>query len=310
MAKISIIGANGFLGSHLVDSLLRTGHSVTAFDRFSAGRRNFIEEPDHILVGDFLNTNDLEKAVTGQDFVVHMLSLTNPANTENSSTFDIESNLKQSVKLIELAARSEVEHFFFASSGGTIYGDQNLDRYAESDRTFPISPYGIGKLTVENYLRYFEHLHGLRSTIFRISNPYGPRQSTDRGQGIISITLNRLAQGLPAVMLGEGTMQRDYIYIDDLVSDISALINKGGGLYNLYNLGSGTGHSVREVFDLISVSLGKDFEIEMRPKPATFVEKVILDVSRINHELGQRARTTLNNGISSTIENFRNKHAD
>ena len=305
MAKISVIGANGFLGSHLVDSLVRDGHSVTAFDRFSNGQQRFNVEPDSVIVGDFLNSDDLHKAVASHDFVIHLLSLTNPAIAANSSTFDLEFNVQQSVRLIEIAAKAGVEHFFFASSGGTIYGDQGLEKYAEADPTFPISPYGIGKLTVENYLRYFEVVSGLKSTTFRISNPYGPRQNTARGQGLIPITLERLENGLPALMYGDGTMQRDYIFIDDLISDMNSLISGPTHSHSVYNLGSGIGYSVNDIFDAIGVALGEPFEIERQSKPITFVEKVVLDITRLDAELGPRDRTPLEQGIAQTLNFMR-----
>jgi UDP-glucose 4-epimerase len=309
MARISIIGANGFLGSHLVDALVREGHTVTAFDRFSGGQRRFTESPDNLIVGDFLNSEDLSKAVAAQDFVVHALSLTNPKIAGNSSTFDIEFNLKQSVRLIDIVSKSNVEHFYFASSGGTVYGDQKLEMYSESDATFPISPYGIGKLTVENYLRYFKVQSGLKSTSFRISNPYGPRQNIERGQGIIPITIDRVNRGLPAIMLGDGEMLRDYIYIDDLISDMVSLINTVNPQFDLYNLGSGTGHSVREIFSTIASCMTTEFEIAIESKPASFVERVVLDTSRVDSELGPRKRTTLEEGIALTVENFGTKSA-
>lgn len=301
MTRIAVIGANGFLGSHLVDALVRNGQSVTAFDRFSNGSRRFTSEPDNIIVGDFLSNEDLAKAMKSQDIVFHMLSLSNPANTQNSVFFDIDYNLRQSINLLNIASRSDIEHLYFASSGGTVYGDQNLDTYSEMDATKPISPYGIGKLTVEHYLRYFEAVQDLKSTTLRISNPYGPRQNSSRGQGIIAVTLSRVSQGLPAIMFGDGSMLRDYIFIDDLIYDVIALMERPRN-FNLYNLGSGVGHSVQEIFMAIRTCLNHDFEIEYRSKPASFVERVVLDTSRVDAELGVRARTPLLEGVSRTIE--------
>ena len=192
MAKALVIGANGFIGSHLVDGLAAAGHEVTAFDRFSSGAPTFGRDAATVRVADFLNRGDLESAVAGQDLVFHFLSTTTPATAESDPTLDIRTNLVQSVELLDACAAAGVRHFYFASTGGAIYGPQGFDSYAEVDRTLPISPYAIGKLAIEQYLGYFGATRGLTSTVFRISNPYGPRQHPQKKQGLIPIALRQI----------------------------------------------------------------------------------------------------------------------
>lgn len=303
MAKALVIGANGFIGSHLVDALATRGHEVTAFDRFSTVAPTFAPGP-RIFAGDFLNRGDLDEAVRGQDYVFHFLSTTTPASAESDPTLDIRTNVAQTVELLESIVEAGVSHFYFSSTGGAIYGPQDLGGYAESDRAMPISPYGIGKLAVERYLDYFRVRHGLRSTALRVSNPYGPRQRANRKQGLIPIALRQIALGKPVTQYGDGSMVRDYIYVDDLVLMVTAMVGTQP-TETIYNIGSGQGHTVSEVFEAIRRVTGEDFEVVVSPQPSTFVDRVVLNTDRYRSEFGSIDLTGLERGIDLTFQDIR-----
>ncbi|RLP75988.1 NAD-dependent epimerase/dehydratase family protein [Mycetocola tolaasinivorans] len=299
MARALVVGANGFIGSHLVDALALAGHDVTAFDRFSSQAPTFTQPGVRVFRGEFLSRSDLEEAAAGQDLVFHFLSTTTPATAESDPTLDIRTNIAQTVELLESCVSAGVGHFYFASTGGAIYGAQGKALYGESDRALPISPYGIGKLAIENYLNYFQTRHGLDSTALRISNPYGTRQHPNRRQGLIPIALRNIARGESVVQLGDGSMVRDYVYVSDLVAMIVAFIGRETE-HSLYNLGSGQGYSVSEILAALARVTGEDFSIEERPKPATFVDSVVLDTSRLRAEFGEPALTSLDVGVAAT----------
>ncbi|SMQ70724.1 UDP-glucose 4-epimerase [Plantibacter sp. VKM Ac-1784] len=301
MAKTLVIGANGFIGSHLVEALQRAGHEVSAFDRFSGAAPTFRTDGIRLIRGEFLSRADLDEAVSGQDYVLHLLSTTSPATAESDPTLDIRTNIAQSVELLESASSAGVKRFYFASTGGAIYGPQGRDRYAEGDRAMPISPYGIGKLAIEHYLHYFRTRHGLASTALRISNPYGTRQHPGRRQGLIPIALRNIAEGRPVVRFGDGSMVRDYIFVEDLVRMIVAFVGRETE-FDLYNLGSGFGLSVTDILDELRLVTGVDFDIEERATPPTFIDKVILDTNRWAQEFGPIELTTLGDGIRRTYE--------
>lgn len=304
MAKALVIGANGFIGSHLVDGLALAGHDVTAFDRFSSRGPSFTA-PAEVMVGEFLNRADLERAVEGQDLVFHFLSTTTPATAESDPTLDVRTNLAQSIELMDLAAAAGVQHFYFASTGGAIYGVQGRERYAEEDPALPISPYAIGKLAIERYIAYFAATRGLRSTVFRISNPYGPRQHPQRKQGLIPIALRQILSSEPVVQFGDGSMVRDYIYVEDLIRMILPIVENGGGRHELYNLGSGLGHTVSDILAALRRVTGIEFEVAQRPVPPTFVDRVVLDTTRYTAEFGTPRFTDLDIGVRSTLEGMR-----
>jgi UDP-glucose 4-epimerase len=295
-----VIGANGFIGSHLVDSLVAAGHDVTAFDRFRGSEPTFLARDVRIIRGEFLSRTDLDAAVQHQDLVFHFLSTTNPATAESDPTLDIRTNVAQTVELLESCVQAGTKRLYFASTGGAIYGPQGLAEYTEHDPAEPVSPYAIGKLTIENYLRYFRVMHGLQSTVLRISNPYGTRQHPTKRQGLIPIVLRQILNHQPVVRFGDGSMVRDYLYVNDLVAMIQRMVDAPAIEHDVYNLGSGVGFSVEEVLDTVRRVTGRDFEVEERAVPATFVDRVVLDTSRFAGEFGEIALTPLADGIRAT----------
>jgi UDP-glucose 4-epimerase len=304
VAKTVVIGANGFIGSHLVDGLAAAGHEVRAFDRYSSRLPTFRTPHAEVRVGEFLSRSDVDSAVQGQDHVFHFLSTTTPATAESDPTLDIRTNLAQTVELLESCAAAGVKHVYFASTGGAIYGQQGKGEYSEDDRALPISPYAIGKLAIERYLGYFKATHGLDSTVFRISNPYGTRQHPNKKQGLVPIALRQILAGRPVVQFGDGSMVRDYVYVEDLVDMIVPMTDRATA-HDLYNLGSGTGHTVAEVLHSLRRVTGIDFAVEERPTPPTFVDKVVLDTSRYRREFGSRPLTSLDDGIRKTFEEMK-----
>lgn len=299
MARCLVVGANGFLGSRLTDALAGAGHRVTAFDRFSRGTRAF-SAPDVVAVsGDFLSVADLAAAIDGQEYVFHFLSTTTPATVDGDPTIDLRTNVSQSVELLALCARARVRRLFYASSGGAIYGPQPRSSFSETAPLAPVSPYGIGKLTVERYLDYYAATEGLSAVALRISNPYGANPNPSKRQGIIPITLNRIQQGEPVVRMGDGSMIRDYIHVDDLVRRILRMVD-AAPRHRAYNLGSGRGTSVAEVLETVRGVVGREFPVRTVPKPATFVDQVVLDVSRFVDEYGGDDDLSLTEGIART----------
>lgn len=301
MSRCLVLGANGFLGSHIVDALVDHGHDVTAFDRFSSGETSYTASSVRRVIGDFLNHADLAEALKGQQNVFHFLSLTNPAIADSQPTLDIRTNIAQSVDLFRLCVDNVVGKVYFASTGGAIYGDQGHAKYRETDLALPISPYGIGKLTLEHYLRYFRVKHGLAAVSLRISNPYGARQHPHRKQGLIPIALRQAALGEPILRFGSGSMVRDFIHVED-VARIIATMTDAETLHDVYNLGSGQGHSVNDVLETIGKVTQLDLTVREVPTPATYVNEVVLETTRLKAEFDIGPLISLRRGISRTWE--------
>lgn len=301
MAKCLVLGANGFIGSHLVDSLVGQGHRVRAFDRF--GEREVRFEPNERIEkvdGNYLNRADLQAAVKGMDYVFHLISTTTPITAENDPIIDITTNITTSVELFQDCVEAKIKRVIFLSTGGAIYGDYNVSEPLSEDTVpLPISPYGIGKLTIEHYLRYFKVKFGLDSITLRISNPYGERQPIGRKQGVIPIFLEKIYAGEPITILGDGSMVRDYIYVKDVADMVAGIFQKKHSR-QVYNLGSGKGESVAELVTAMRGLTGKKVRKDSQPVPPTFVHHVVLDTRALQDDFGITPQTSLAVGLKKT----------
>lgn len=301
-----VIGGNGFIGSHVVDELIRKGHEVTVFDRFDDDP-TYVGTPVREIVGDFLNNGDVKGAVSGQEVVFHLLSTTTPATAEEDPLIDVRTNIPGSIDLFRAAVDAGVGHVYYASSGGAVYGSHTQGAVSEEAVAAPVSPYAIGKLAIEQYLAYFERKFGLRSTIFRISNPFGPRQHPLRRQGVIPIFLRNLADGRPLTVYGDGSMVRDYIYVTDLAEMLVTPLGRDTS-HRVYNIGSGTGHSVNEIIAGIREATGLEPTLVRKDVPSTFVDRITLDVTRFHEEFGAVVEpTALLDGIQATWDEIRSQ---
>lgn len=303
MANCLVLGANGFLGSHLVDSLNENKHFVRAFDKYVDDKTRFNYSKNiEIFHGEFLNESDLAKSLENIDYVFHFISTTTPISSEDNPLVEIDTNIRYSVELFSRCVDKRVKKVIFASSGGSVYGNSSADLISEDVTPNPISPYAIGKLSIEKFLGYFEAKFGLESVIYRISNPYGSRQSLNARQGVIPIFLNQVIKDQPITVYGDGSMVRDFIYVTDVVKMITESFQSAKS--NVYNLGSGAGVSVNEIVDAIYSVVGQTTKLNHVAAPSTFVQKNVLDVTKFTNEFGITAEMSVYDGIKATWEYY------
>ncbi|MCE0537609.1 NAD-dependent epimerase/dehydratase family protein [Kineosporia rhizophila] len=302
--RVAVIGANGFLGASLVDALLAQGARVNAFDRYSTPPRHRVTPDVTLYQGDLLEPGSLTEVVKGAHDVFHFTTLTGPQDSARDPMRDIATNVTAGVGLFSLCAEADVQRVFFASSGGTVYGTAPMPHTEERARN-PISPYGIGKTSLENYLRFFEAQHGLESVSLRISNPYGPGQKPGTQQGIIPIALRAARDGLPLRRFGDGSMTRDYIYAPDLIDMVLRIWDRPKA--HTYNLGAGAGTRLGEVLQLVQEVTGRELELEEVAVPMSFVHTSVLDVTRYHAHYGPPRLTPMREGIEATWERIRHE---
>jgi len=302
--NILILGGNGFIGSHLVDKLLADGHAVRVFDKYEERYRQPLPEVDYSF-GDFGNRGLLAEALRGVDVVVHLISTSLPKTSNDDPAYDVQSNVIESLFLLEKCVELGIRKVIFISSGGTVYGRPVQLPIAENGATDPECSYGITKLTIEKYLALYHQLYGLDYVIVRPSNPYGSRQNPLGIQGAIPVFLGKIAREEPIEIWGDGSVIRDYIYIDDLVEGIGRVVSYAGE-QKIFNMGSGAGHSLNELIRIIAAVTQRPVQVTYKEARRFDIPAIVLDIASAQRELGWLPGTEIEAGIRATWEFVRN----
>lgn len=297
-----VIGANGFVGSHLVDELADAGYSVRAFDRFSSGSAKFHNNNKvEVFTGDIFDDQAIHKALKGVDYVFHCFSATTPFASDTDPYGDINLNLLRNVQIFEYCVEAKIKKLIFISSGGAVYGAVSEHKEAEeTDAPLPVSPYGIGKLGTEYYLAYFNRKYNLDYISYRLTNPYGPRQAQNSNQGVIPIFINKINAGEELTVYGDGTGSRDYIYIRDATKMMVESFEKNTK-FSTYNVGSGKQTDLNEIISSIEGAVGKKSKVKHAEAPKTFLKSSHVSIDRFIKEFGPAHGTPLIDGIKKTL---------
>jgi UDP-glucose 4-epimerase len=301
--KCLVLGGGGFLGSHLSEALLAQGYAVRIFDRPNLLRfKSFHENQDLEWVeGDFINREHVADAVSGCDFIFHLVSTTLPRSSNENPAYDVETNVISTVHLLEVAAKKQVRKIIFVSSGGTVYGIPKEIPIKESHPTEPICSYGIGKLAIEKYLSLFHLLHGLEYCVLRLANPFGERQRVAAAQGAVAVFLDKALRNENIEIWGDGSVVRDYFHVSDAVSALTkALVYDGTD--RVFNVGSGAGKSLIEILAAIEDLLGTPVKRTYLPARAFDVPISVLDISKAAELLKWTPQTPFAEGLSRTAQ--------
>jgi len=299
--KCLILGGSGFIGSHLAEALLIQGHEVRIFDRPNLVRPENLCDDERIewFEGDFLNLEDFAPAVMGTDIVFHLVSATLPKSSNENPLYDIETNLVGTLRLLELARTHAVKRIVFTSSGGTVYGIPKQLPIPETHSTDPLVSYGISKLAIEKYLHLYHELHGIDYCVLRIANPYGERQRVSAAQGAVAVFLNRALHHQPIHIWGDGSVTRDYVYIQDVVDALVSCIHYRGE-QRVLNIGSGHGLSLNAILDAIEHLLGHPVARSYEPARNFDVPSNVLDISLAKAQLHWQPKTSFHDGLVKT----------
>lgn len=295
-----VLGGRGFIGSHLVTGLLAAGYQVRCFDRphvLPIGEKHLSNARFELVEGDFTSQADLEQALDGCDFCFHLISTTLPKSSNADPLFDVETNLMSTIRLLQQAKKAGVKKVVFVSSGGTVYGVPHSVPIKESHETDPISSYGITKLAIEKYLFLYHELYGLEYAILRLANPYGEGQRTHASQGAVAVFLGKALLGEQIDIWGDGSVVRDYIYIDDVVSALLASLVYRGSV-RLFNIGSGSGLSLNQVLDSIEHVLARPVVRRYLAGRSFDVPASVLCIERADTLLNWKPVTSFPQGLS------------
>lgn len=297
--RVIVLGAGGFIGTNLARRLHEIGAQVTGFGRSTGALADL---PIRFVRGDAHAPEAMAGLFEGQHHAVYLLGTTTPASSNADMAYDVRSNLLVALAALEAAASAGVERFVLISSGGTVYGPDAEVPTPETAPTDPICSYGIVKLAIEKYLRLFETSHGMMGLTLRVANPYGPHQRTGKGQGVIGAFIERTLRGQALQIWGDGSVRRDYVFVDDLVDAILASFAYAGN-QRVFNIGSGTSRDLNEV---VASLRALDPRVEVHYQPARSVDVPVsqLAIDRAVAELGWRPGTQWQDGIGRTYDWF------
>ena len=251
--------------------------------------------------GDFLTENNWEKILQGVKTCYHLISTSIPKTSNDDPISDVTGNVLGTLRLLEaIRKRNNNIRIVFASSGGTVYGPLKSEAVSEDHPTDPICSYGITKLAIEKYLRLYRELHGVSSIALRIANPYGFGQSPDSTQGVIGVFAGRILRDFAVDVWGDGSVVRDYIFVNDVVAAMLSAASYGGREV-IFNIGSGEGYSLLEILSAIETATHQKADVIFHPSRGFDIQKSVLDISRVKSELGWVPRIGLQEGINQTV---------
>jgi UDP-glucuronate 4-epimerase len=306
--KALVTGAAGFIGSHLTERLLKDGWTVTGVDSFDEfydpriKRRNIAaclaNRRFRLVEADIRDRTAVDRAIEdGVDAVVHLAARAGvrPSIAEPALYADV--NINGTVVLLEIARDRKVPKFIFASSS-SVYGNNRKVPFSETDNVdFPISPYAATKKAGELICHTYHHLHGIAVTCLRFFTVYGPRQRPDLA---IHKFARLIEQGKAVPVFGDGSMMRDFTYIDDIINGVVAAVNRCSG-YEIYNLGESRPISVNDLIRELELALGKKAIINHLPLQPGDVERTYADVTKAERDLAYKTATDIRTGLAHFV---------
>lgn len=301
--NILILGGTGFIGSNLLERLDGSDHKIKVLLR---NHNKDIKPYSNVeyFYSEYSKIEEVPNLFDNVELVINLITTTHPTSSNNDMVYDINSNLINAVKLLDLMKHHKINKSIFISSGGSVYGNTLKQFVTEEDPLNPISSYSIVKVAIESYLKLYHHLYGIQYTILRASNPYGKRQSKIGVQGIIATIFDRILNNEPLEIWGDGSVIRDYIYIDDLIDSIEASIEQN--ICGTYNIGSGVGFSILEIIETIEEITKKKCNIKFYPARKFDVKRVVLDTNKFKDVSGWVPKTSLKNGCKKYFEFLKN----
>jgi UDP-glucose 4-epimerase len=304
-----VTGGAGFIGSNLVDELLRRGDEVTVVDDLSTGRRENLEPAR--AAGAELVEADVRDAAAMRDVaerarpevVYHLAAQIDVRRSAADPAFDARVNVEGTINVLEAARAAGARRFVNSSTGGAIYGEAQVIPAPESHPVAPEAPYGQSKFAAEGYCELFRKLHGLSTVSLRYGNGYGPRQDPLGEAGVVAIFCGRLLDGARPTVFGDGRQTRDFVHVDDVVRANLAAV--GSDASGAFNIGCGVETSVLELVDSLQRVADRSFEPEHAPERPGEVRHVALDFARAREKLGWEPTIAVPKGIERTLAALR-----
>jgi len=310
--RVLVTGGAGFIGSHIVDGLMKLGCEVFVIDNLVTGRLENIKhlvdnKMFHFFKSDVRDRDVMKKVVKDVDVVFHEAALVSVPRSIKNPQLTNQINVRATLNMLLACLDSDID-FFINASSSSVYGETEKLPKEEQQTLNPISPYGVSKMAAETYVRVFHDVYGLKTVCLRYFNVYGPRQIFGPYSGVISIFINRLLRNKPPIIYGDGEQVRDFTYVEDVVrANLLALNNKRavGGVFNTATGKPTTINRLAEI--LLKITGKKDLKpIYAKPRPGD-IRQSYADISKAKEVLGYFPKFSLEEGLSKFVEWCRGK---
>jgi len=305
--KILVTGGAGFIGSHLVDRLLREGFEVTLIDDLSSGsleniRHHTSEKNLRFIQGDIQNFNLVKSAMKDVDAVFHEAAVLSWTNSWESLTHLNQVNVNGTLTVLKACLDSKIKRFIYASSAA-VYGETSVQPQHEDLTPKPISSYGVSKLSAEQYTQMFHKLYDLETVCLRFFNVYGPRQTHGPYSGVITNFINRISRNEPPIIYGDGEQTRDFVNVKDVIDASMLALRKKSAVSEVFNVGTGVATKINELAKILLQIMNKigvkPIHTDSRP---TDIRHSCADISKIKKSLGYSSKISLRNGLFELIQ--------
>lgn len=301
--KILVTGGAGFIASQIADEYINEGHQIFILDNLTTGfekninlKAQFIRED--ICSSAIISLFEKEKF----DVINHHAAQIDVRKSVNDPVFDANTNILGTINLLQASIKTGVKKFIFASTGGAIYGEQEYFPADEKHPTNPVSPYGITKLTIEKYLYFYRNEYGLKYSILRYANVYGPRQNPFGEAGVVAIFTNKLLRNENPVINGNGKQTRDYVFVEDVVKANVIALNDNSS--EIYNVGTGTETSVNELFLKLNKVAGNKAEEKHGPAPKGEQLRSVISSAKLFNRFKWKPSIKIDDGLQKTFNFF------
>jgi UDP-glucose 4-epimerase len=303
--RILVTGGAGFIGSNLVDALLKKKHKIIVLDNLSSGKEENINRKSRFYNADIFDKKRISAIFKKEnpDIVIHNAAQIDVRISVADPFFDAKINILGAINILDSCVKTKVKKIIFASSGGTIYGECATNAPNEESKISPLSPYAIAKNSVENYIKFYSAIYGLEYAILRYSNVYGPRQDSYGESGVIAIFAAKMLCNEDINIFGDGKQMRDYVYVSDVVNANLRALNKGKN--QIINIGTSKAISVNKLVEVIANATGYSKKAVYKPKREGELFKSLLNIDKAKKVLDWVPKTCIEKGIKETIECFK-----
>jgi len=301
--KVLVTGGAGFIGSHVVDSFLSADYEVIVVDDLSTGRRSNLNSDAKLYQVD-IRSAELQDIFDSEkpDFVSHHAAQIDVRRSVAEPLFDANVNVLGSLNLLECIRKNPVKRVIYSSTGGAVYGEPLYLPCDEAHPAAPLSPYGASKYIVEHYLHMYQLNFGIDYTVLRYANVYGPRQNPKGEAGVVAVFTWQMLHGAKAIVNGDGKQERDFVFVTDCVKANLAAVE--AGLNGIFNIGTGVGTTINEIYDTLLEAAGAKDDRTHGPAKSGETHRIYLDSAKAESELGWRSSVALVDGLQQTVNYF------